>query len=148
MTGGPNSGGWSQSGARSTIHPGRIAYGSRSRTSIGSSGGTVDVRDERVQRPHVRLAVAEQVLVQLLARPQSGVDDLGGAGGLLGQLPGHVGDADRLAHVEDEGLAVAADGGGLDDELHRLLHGHEVAGHLGVGDRDRAARRRSAPGTR
>ena len=48
------------------------------------------------------------------------------------------------AHVEHQRLAVAADRGGLDDQLHRLLHRHEVAGDVGVGDGDRAARRRSA----
>ena len=71
-----------------------------------------------------------------------------GAVGLLDQPLGDVGDAHRLAHVEHERLAVAADGAGLDDQLHGFLDGHEVAGDVGVGDGDRAARLDLGRGTR
>ena len=57
-----------------------------------------------------------------------------------GQPARDVGDPHRLAHVEDEHLAAAADDGGLQDELHRLVGGHEVAGHLRMRHRQRAAR--------
>ena len=50
-------------------------------------------------------------------------------------------DPHRLAHVEHEDLAAPADRAGLDDERDRLGDRHEVARHLGVGDRDRPAAR-------
>ena len=85
------------------------------------------------------LVVAEQVFVQLLARPQTCVDDLQRWHGMLGEPACYVGDADRLAHVEDQGFAATTDGPGIDGEAHGLLHRHEVAGDLRVGDGDRAA---------
>jgi hypothetical protein len=94
-----------------------------------------------VQRPHVALPRAEQLLVQLLAGRESGVDDVAWPGRLLDHLPGHLGDPHRLAHLQHERLAVAADRRRLDDELHRLLDGHEVPGDVRVGHRDRAAGR-------
>ena len=77
--------------------------------------------------------------MELLAGAQAGEDDLDRALGPGREQAGHVDDAHGLAHVEHEGLAAAADGAGLDDQLHRLLDGHEVAGDVGVGDGDRAA---------
>ena len=59
-------------------------------------------------------------------------------------LPGDVGDPHRLAHVQDQDLAAAADDGGLEDELDRLVSRHEVAGHLGMRHGDRSARIRLA----
>ena len=52
---------------------------------------------------------------------------------------GDVGDAHGIAHVEHEHLAVLADRAGLDDELHGLLDGHEVARHVGIGHGQRLA---------
>ena len=64
----------------------------------------------------------EELLVQLLAGAQAGVHDLGPACPDCSiELPGDVGDAHRLAHVEHERLAGLADRGGLDDQLHGLL---------------------------
>ena len=126
------------------------SYGSSPLTSIGSQRRHRDVGDQRVQRPVVGLAVAEQLLVQLLARAQAGVDDRRRRRpAWRGQLAGHVDDADRLAHVEHQRLAVAADRRrpGSPAAPPPAI-GHEVAGDVGVGDGDRAARRRSAPGTR
>src|SRR3954453_3424668 len=40
----------------------------------------------------------------------------------------------RLAHVEHEDLAAAAEAAGADDQLHRLRDRHEVARHARVGD--------------
>ena len=55
-----------------------------------------------------------------------------------------VEDLHRLAHVEHEDLAAAADRAGLDHQRHGLRDRHEVARHLRVRDRHRAARWRSA----
>ena len=97
------------------------------------------LRDQRVVGPQVLLVRAEQDLVHLLAGPQPGVDDLDVPVGRGGQPAGHVGDPYRLAHVQHQHLAGAVDGAGLDDQAHRLLHGHEVPADLGVGDGDGAA---------
>ena len=40
---------------------------------------------------------------------------------LIDHLARHIEDPDGLAHVEHEGLAVAADRGGLDDQLHGFV---------------------------
>ena len=89
------------------------------------------------------LRVEEQLLVQLLARARAGEADLDVAAHLEAGQPDEIGgeieDPDRLAHVEHEHLAALADRAGLQHELHRLRDGHEVAAHLGVGDRHRAA---------
>ena len=58
-----------------------------------------------------------------------------------------IDDPDRLAHVEHEDLAAAAERAGLQHQLHRLRDGHEVAAHLRVRDRHRPAGLRSAAGT-
>ena len=47
-------------------------------------------------------------------------------------LRGQVEDPHRLAHVEHEDLAAAADRAGLHDERDRLRDRHEEARHLGV----------------
>ncbi len=52
-----------------------------------------------------------------------------------------VEDAHRIAHVEHEHVAAAADAAGLHDQLRGLVDRHEVARHLGVGDRHRPAAR-------
>ena len=146
---------WSTPTSRTDISSSARAYlcrgadGGQRQDLLAVSGGTGTWEISGWPRPHVVLAVAEQLLVQLLARAQAGVDDLDRRSPACVDQPlGHVGDAHRLAHVEHQRLAVAADGAGLDHELHRLLDGHEVAGDVGVGDGDRAAARRSGPGTR
>ena len=91
------------------------------------------------------LGLPEQVLVQLLAGAQAGVDDVDAPPRLGDEATGDVIESDRLAHVEHEDLTVATGllpavhGGGLDDQLDGLMDGHEVAGHVRVGDRHRAA---------
>ncbi len=76
----------------------------RARSSSRAGTGTCDT--SRVDRACVAgLLVAEQLLVELLARPQPGVDDLEGLAVLGDQLPGHVLDPDRIAHVEHQRLA-------------------------------------------
>ena len=54
-------------------------------------------------------------------------------------LPREVDDRHRLAHVEEEDLALVGHRAGLEHEAHRFGDRHEVAGHLRVGDRHRAA---------
>src|SRR6266550_2338716 len=89
------------------------------------------------------LALAEELLVELLAGARADELDRDLAPGLLAREPDHVAreveDPHRLAHVENEDLAATADRAGLDDELRRLRDGHEEARHLRVGDGHRAA---------
>ena len=70
------------------------------------------------------LVLAPELLVQLLAGAHADELDRDLAVGLLAREPDHapreVEDLHRLAHVEDEDLAAAADRAGLDDERHRL----------------------------
>ncbi len=47
---------------------------------------------------------------------------------------GEVADADGLTHVQHEHLAAGGHGRGLQHELNSLADGHEVAGHVGVGE--------------
>ena len=91
----------------------------------------------------------EQLLVQLLAGAQAGEADLdvhlGPEAGEAYHLLGEAGDGDGLAHIEDEDLAVFAslldaERRRLEDQFHRLAHGHEEALDVGVGDGDRPAR--------
>ncbi len=90
-----------------------------------------------------RLAVRPQLLVELLAGPRADELDANVALGLLARQLDHVAreidDAHRLAHVEHEDLAAAADRARLDDQRHGLGNRHEVAGHLGMRDGQRAA---------
>ena len=80
---------------------------------------------------------AEQHLVQLLARPQAGVDDLDRAGRLWRP-------AARATSSMRTGSPMSSTSASPSppmapawiDELHRLLDGHEVAGDVGVGDGD------------
>ena len=65
------------------------------------------MRDQLVTRPVVDLVVTEQLLVELLARSQPGEDDRDVTLGLGDQATGHVVDAHRFAHVEDEHLTAA-----------------------------------------
>jgi hypothetical protein len=96
------------------------------------------VGDEVVAPGGALLGVAGEDLVELLAWAQTGEDDVDGALGLAGQALGHLVDAHRRAHVEHQHLAVPPDRPGLDHQLHRLLHRHEVTGDVGVSDGDGA----------
>src|SRR5581483_4615919 len=102
-----------------------------------------DGEDLRVGRLADRLALAPELLVQLLPGPDADELDRDVAVGLLAgeadHLPRELEDRDRLAHVEDEHLPGAADRARLDDQRDRLGDRHEVARHLRVGDADRAA---------
>ena len=55
-------------------------------------------------------------------------------------LPREVDDAHLLAHLERVDLAAPGHRRRLQDELHRFLDAHEVAGHRGIGDRDGSSR--------
>ena len=98
-------------------------------------------------RPSLRFGRVEQLLVELLARPQAGEDDLdvlvGPKPGKLDHPLGEIDDADRLAHVEHEDLAAVrllpACAEACSTRLHGLRDGHEEARHLRVGDGHRAA---------
>ena len=89
------------------------------------------------------LVDVEDLLEELLAGAQAGEADLDvlarGEAREADHVAGQVDDLDRLAHVQDEDLAVAAQDAGLEHQLAGLGDGHEVAGHVRVGDRDRAA---------
>ena len=55
------------------------------------------------------------------------------------EVGGEIEDPHRLAHVEHEHFPALADRARLQHQLHRLRDGHEIAAHLGMGDRDRPA---------
>ena len=98
--------------------------------------------DLGVRRGQGFFVVEIQLLVELLARPHAGklhLDGVFGQPGQPDQVPGQIDDPHGLAHFQDEDLAAAAHGGGLQHELRGLGNGHEVAFHAGVGDGDRAA---------
>src|SRR4051812_16681824 len=78
--------------------------------------------------------------MQLLTGPQAGVDNADRAVGLLGHLTSDLRDADRLAHFQDQRLAVTPDRR-LDYQLYGLLNRHEVPGDLRIGHGDGAAAR-------
>src|SRR6185437_16131011 len=85
------------------------------------------------------LLVKEHLLVQLLARPDAGELNVDVLAWLEAAEPdeirGQVDDLDRLAHVQHEDLAAKSERARLEDQLYRLRDRHEVAAHLGVGDR-------------
>ena len=100
----------------------------------GSSGGTC-TREISAWLVGV-FVVAEQHLVQFLVGAQACEDDVDVAAGACDEVLRHVEDLDRFAHVEDEHVGGLADCPGLDGEFAGLGDGHEVAGHVGVGDRN------------
>ena len=91
------------------------------------------------------LFVHEQLLVELLARAETHVLDLDvyirGQSGESDQVPGHVVDLHRLAHVEDEDLAALRVVRRLKHQGDGLRDGHEVADDPLVGDGHRTALR-------
>ena len=86
------------------VQPGRVLL-------VGPGVGNLGM-----QGPLVQLAGSHEVLVELLAGAQPGEHDLDFLPARDHAL-GDVGDLHRLAHVEHQHVAVAADGAGLDDEL-------------------------------
>ena len=96
-----------------------------------------------------RVIADQQFLVQLFTWAQAADRDLDITVGMLGALQRHarqldhaarqVDDAHRRPHVEHEDIAALGHGAGLDHQLRRLGNGHEVAGDVGVGERDRPA---------
>ena len=76
-------------------------------TTVGDSGGTSTVRMSSWALGLGHLAVAEQVLVELLARPQAGEHDRELGRAARRELAGDVVDPHRVAHVEHERVAVA-----------------------------------------
>ncbi len=84
----------------------------------------------------------EQLLEQLFAFAQAGVDDLDvlsrKLAGEADHLFGEIADLDRLAHVEREDLPALPQGGRLQDQLAGLRNGHEVAADFRMGHGDRA----------
>jgi len=106
-------------------------------------GTRFGLEDLRMRGRPVALVGMEERLVQLLARAQAGVDDRDVAPRLLAGQPDHLlrqqTDRYRVAHVERVHRLVGADRRCLQDQLAGFGDGHEVARHLGVGHRHRAA---------
>src|SRR5690606_2258266 len=97
----------------------------------------VDLGDREAMEQGMGLAeglvvFGEEDLVKLLAGPEADDFEFGQRPGpeLSGETGGKVYDPHRLAHVEDEHLAVPADRPGLEDELDRLGDRHEVTGDV------------------
>ena len=107
----------------------------------GANGGTSTCAMSGWVGRRSTSSVPNSTSCELLALAQPGVDDLDVGLGELGETSGDVGDADRLAHVEDEDLARAADAAGLDEQLDGLVDRHEEPRDVGIGDRDRATGR-------
>ena len=103
------------------------------------TGFAAKYHDFLVVRGDDALAGGDQLLVQFFPGPQAGKFD----GDVLfrfqavepDEIPGHVDDPDRLAHVEDEDLAAFPHGSRLEDQLSRLGNAHEVAHYIGMGHR-------------
>ena len=89
------------------------------------------------------LFVHEELLVELLARAKTYILDLDvdirGQSGESDQVPGHVVDLHRLAHVEDEYLAALRVVRRLKHQGDGLRDGHEVADDALIGDGHRTA---------
>jgi len=83
-----------------------------------------------VVRPFVWFAMTEQILGQLLARPQAREDDVDLPGRARGQASCDVGDPYLFPHVQHQRLAAAADDGRLQDQLDRFVRGHEITTDL------------------
>lgn len=104
---------------------------------IFTDTGDADLFVERRLR---RLRLAQDLLVELLPVPQAGVLDLHALRpAQLDHATRQVGDAHRLAHVEDEDLAALALRAGLKDQLAGLGNQHEVPYDVGIRHRHRAA---------
>jgi len=86
---------------------------------------------------------SEKFLEEFFPRADAREDDVDVCAGLearkTDEVRCQVDDLDRLAHVEHEDGTVPLHAPRLEDELGRLGDGHEVPGHLRVGDGDGAA---------
>lgn len=91
--------------------------------------------------PFVWLATPKQILGQLLARPQARVDDVDLARRARRQASCDVGDPYLFPHIQYQRLATVPDDGGLEDQLDRLVRGHEVTADLRMRHGNRATRR-------
>jgi hypothetical protein len=76
--------------------------------------------------------------MELLARAQSGENDLDRLLRLGDHSLGHLGNADWLSHIEHQDLAGSPDRARLDHELDRFADGHEVSSDIRMGDCQRA----------
>ena len=112
---------------------------------VGIERARADRADDPVGACRLRALVGvEELLVELLARADADDLDRDVDVGLVAGEPDHVAreveDLHRLAHLEHEDLAGAgAEVARLDHELDRLRDRHEVARHVGMGDRHRPA---------
>ena len=126
---------------RRCIHS-RISTSSRTScrsTCRGSRDGTYTCEMSGCAERLDLLAGGEELLGELLARAQAGVDDLDvGAAGQVDEGAGDLDDLHGRAHVEHHDLAAAAHGTGLEHQLAGLGDEHEEALDVGVGDGDRA----------
>lgn len=99
--------------------------------------------DQLVRCIRHALFVHEELLVELLAWAETHVLDLDvdirGQSGESDEVPGHVVDLHRLAHVEDEDLAALRVVRRLEHQGDGLRDGHEVADDPLVGDGHRTA---------
>ena len=133
--------------SRPSRSPLRARASSRATLSRRSSGGRraldrADLGPDLAARR--RLLRAHQLLVELLARAKARDDDrdvlVGDVAGQRDHHAGEVEDPDRLAHLEDQQLAVAAEPG-QQHQAHRLGDRHQVAPAVGVGHGHGAAPR-------
>ena len=99
--------------------------------------------DQFIRSIRHALFVHEELLVELLAWAETYVLDLDvdirSQSGESDQVPGHVVDLHRLAHVEDEDLAALRVVRRLEHQGDGLRDGHEVADDTLVGDGHRTA---------
>ena len=99
--------------------------------------------DQLVRCIRHALFVHEELLVELLAWAETYVldfdVDIRGQSGESDEVPGHVVDLHRLAHVEDENLAALRVVRRLEHQGDSLRDGHEVADDALVGDGHRTA---------
>ena len=116
-----------------------VTSGGQQHHIVLRDGWDRNMGNERMNRAVVDLAGAEQDFVEFFAVLESGVDDVDRLARLVDHLVGHVDYLHRVAHVEHECFAVAADCGRLDDKLHGFVNGHEETRDFGVSDRDGAA---------
>ncbi len=104
---------------------------------ILADGSDLDLRMDGRTR---LLGIVEDLLVELLAIAESGELDLDiTRSGKIDHTLCKVGNANGLAHIEDEDLASLAHGTGFEHQLAGLGDEHEVADDIGVRDGDRTA---------
>ena len=104
--------------------------------------GTADV-DQLIVGLGEALFGHELLFIELLARAETGIDNLNIHTGLQAGEADHIAgqgvDLHRGAHVQDKDLAPVCISAGQHHEAHGLGDGHEIADDIRVGDRDWAA---------